>query len=423
MDPSRLVRGAVCALLVGLATGVAWAEDTTHELPPPPGGILGWGTAPAPAPAPAGAWDDEPPPPPPPPLEPDLGALPDPGALPEAPPPEPLAEPAPLPAPMDIVPAPVPVTAPRLEQSAGSCCWPRDDCGWALGPCGGRVGRTSIVLQGALVLFDALEGTLGEPRAGSLDWGRNDFDPGFGARVTLGHALTPVNRVEVRGVWYGDLTGRSTQAGAFGFSPPVGGTTAVTAATLHNTSELGSVEANWWHELCCQGKLRFSSILGARYLRLDETAFARMQAGALAPIIATVNSDVRTDLFAGQVGGAVHWLAADNLEITLSAKGLLGSMRRRIDIDDTNVFVGGVHNAQSKKTEFGWGAELEVTATHRVTRNFAATASYTLLFVNDVVRPNDAMNFSQANTGGVTARQAKSELLVHAFFLGFSLDL
>ena len=51
------------------------------------------------------------------------------------------------------------------------------------------------------------------------------------------------------------------------------------------------------------------------------------------------------------------------------------------------------------------------------------TGSYTLLFLDSVVRAQDALDFTQAATGAVQARQKTDSMLVHAVFLGVVLSL
>jgi hypothetical protein len=97
-------------------------------------------------------------------------------------------------------------------------------------------------------------------------------------------------------------------------------------------------------------------------------------------------------------------------------------MRRNIRVNDDSIFVGGPHASNNEETEFAFGGELELGLLYRITRNVGVTAGYTLLFVDGIVRPNDAMGFSQAATGAVQARQATSELLLHSVYAGLQFN-
>ncbi|MDF1702461.1 MAG: hypothetical protein P1V36_15025, partial [Planctomycetota bacterium] len=417
---------AVCLLLVLVCAPVALAADASDDLPPPP----------APAAAPTGDLPAQPAAPrideEPVELAPAEAA---PGA--EAPVPsvdvpaevveeeeiteevekDPCEWPAPATRPCDICPPPCGPTAcgeaPCGRLSKNACCWPRDDCGWAIGPCGGRRGRTEIVLEGAFTLFDDMEGLVGEAipaGANGLTWDENDYDGEFGGRITLRHAITPKDKVEARGVWYGDFAANSSQNGVLGFSPPAGGVTPAVNGTLSNTSEAMSLEVNWVREVCCKGRWRWSTILGMRYIGLDESARGDFVLGAVAPVNAFARSQVDTTLIAGQLGASGQWLVTERTEIGITGKVLLGSLYSGIDVEDDSIFVGGPHNAAATDTSFGLGGEIEVSLTHWLTRDLGLTAGYTLLFVNDVVRANQAMDFSQAGTGAVQARHSRSEL-------------
>jgi len=259
--------------------------------------------------------------------------------------------------------------------------------------------------------------------ANGLTWDGNDYDPEFGGRLTLRHAITPRDTVEARAVWYGDFDAQSSQTGVIGFSPPVGAVAPAANATLVNESEAVSFEVNWWRELCCKGRWRWSAGLGMRYIGLDESARADFTTGAGAPVAAFASSEVDSNLIAAQFGAAAHWLISPRTELGLTGKLLLGSLYSGADVADNSVFVGGAHTSAATDTTFGLGAEFEIGLLHRFSRSFAITAGYTLLFVNDVVRANDAMDFSQATTGAVQAKLDRSELLIHTLTFGLQFNL
>lgn len=326
-------------------------------------------------------------------------------------------------------PEPVPADAPRLTRcgpTQSDCCWPRDECGWALDACGARLGRTEIVVEGAFTLFDDMSGPVGTGLpAGTpaLRWDGASYDGEFGGRLTVRHAFSAKDKAELRGTWYGEFDQASNQVGAIGFTtPPVAGVLGPFPAALRTSSELYGIEGNWWRELCCKGKWRFRSVLGVRYLNLQETATLTANGVLPGGGSALAHSDVGTDFIAGQLGGDARWLATKNLEVGIGAKLMLGAKKTDAKVNDVSVLAGGAHASSSRKTEFGLGAELEVSLLRRFTRNISGTLGYTLLFMNDAVRADDAMDFSQAATGAVQTKLDGSSLLVHSFFLGVQIN-
>ncbi len=124
-----------------------------------------------------------------------------------------------------------------------------------------------------------------------------------------------------------------------------------------------------------------------------------------------------------QLGVAWFHDFTSGTEIGLSARGMLGAMDREIEVRDTNVLAGGAHSASDSETGFGWGAEVGLSITQRFTAGFAVTAGYSLQLLGETVRAHDAMDFGQAGTGAVQARQDTDLSLAHQIYLGVVLDL
>jgi hypothetical protein len=131
-----------------------------------------------------------------------------------------------------------------------------------------------------------------------------------------------------------------------------------------------------------------------------------------------VESNADNQFFGGQVAARARWEVGRNLELGVTAKGLLGAIRREVDVSDLNAFSGGLHGASSDDTEFGWGAEVEVSALWRINRCFGVTLGYQALFLGDVVRAHEGMDFSRVDTGAVQARQETDGVLIHGVFAG-----
>ena len=135
-----------------------------------------------------------------------------------------------------------------------------------------------------------------------------------------------------------------------------------------------------------------------------------------------VDSDVDNDFFGLQANVAVHIDANQCLEFYASGKGMFGVLNKDIDVSDDSIFAGGTHSAHSEDDEFVFGVDFELGFVWRITRNIGITGGYELLFLDDVQRAEDAMDFSRSNTGAVQARQEPDQLVVHSVFLGVTIN-
>jgi hypothetical protein len=401
--------------IVGLLANTAWAED-----PPPP-----------PPDQPPPPMEAPPPPdaPPPPPME-----------TPPAPPtPEErrtvidMAPPAaPAPRPMGPMVRPVPVNDP--------CCGPqpcfqcRDDCGWAIDSCGYLYGPVDLTLEGMATWFSHPDGQLGEIVAGNtdpLDWNDVDYGTTFGGRVTASYRYDAPTRIELRGTYWGTVDESSTTSGFFGATPGALGTGDLSRgvlADMETEAEMWGVELNWWGEVSCTGRTRVDVGFGLRYVRFDEEARVDFETIIGAPpgpfpvADGFVASDVQNTFFGAQVMIAAHIDASQCLEFYASGKGLFGQMNRDIDIADDSIFAGGPHSASLSDEEFVFGIDFELGLKWRITPRLAITAGYELFILDGVQRAEDAMDFSQSNSGAVQARQTPDQVVTHSLFLGLSIN-
>ena len=178
---------------------------------------------------------------------------------------------------------------------------------------------------------------------------------------------SPRERLEVRGGYLGSWDDTSRQTGAFGFSPPPGGVSPVATVDMESESELYGGELNYWHELACRGRFRFDAGIGARYVRLDETATVRgfrLPTGAGGGFL---QSEVESDFFAAQFGLAAHWDVAPRWEVSLLGKGLVGLVSTDTEVNDVSLLSGGPHAASADDGAFGWGFEVEARVLYRIT--------------------------------------------------------
>ena len=266
------------------------------------------------------------------------------------------------------------------------------------------------------------DGLLGDglpPNLQGFDWGEIKCSGALAARLTLGYRIAPCDLIELRGTWWGTRSGEDRQTGHFGFQNQNGVSPRATA-TLENESTLWSAELGWWHRIADCGCWEWRGGLGFRYLRFDEMATARDWVG-LAPT-SFLQSDVENSLYAGQLMGAWAY-APGRWAFTLSGRLFLGSMNRKVRIDEDSILSGGVKAGEAEATEFGWGVEAGFDILFRLNRCLALTAGYSFLYASEVTRANDAMDFTQAITGAVQPSTRAGSVYAHAIMLGIQVDL
>ncbi len=411
--------------------GLPAPQDEFTDFPPCP-----------PAP-PMGAHPNDPPPAP---VEPQPMPV-EPAPMPAEPPPDEVIEQ--VPTPLEIVepPPPAPIVAqPTLARRANSysglpqlggvcdpdCAQRRDDCCWPIDDCGVRYGRFELQLEGMFSVANTPQGLLGVLIPGAndqFDWDSLDYGLEIGARGTARYAVSPGKWLEGRFTWFGegwdDASGPTV--GRFGFSPGVGvpptGVSTAAPGTLSSEAEAWSGEINFVGEFECSGCWRWNLIVGARAIQFDETASVNFPNG---PIIgggpAFVNSDVENRLIGGQVGIRADWDIGRSFTMSLGVKAIMGDLTRKASVTDTSIFVGGPHASSFEQTEIVFGTDIELGIRWRVTRCISITAGYNLLFLDNVLRANDAMDFTQSQSGAVQAKDDVDQLIIHSLFAGVNFN-
>ena len=125
-----------------------------------------------------------------------------------------------------------------------------------------------------------------------------------------------------------------------------------------------------------------------------------------------------------EVMAAYRGRPSRQLSWSVSGKALLGWMNRDMTETDTSIVTGGpTTNGAREETGFSWGFELEVSALWRVMSRIGITASYTLLYLDEVSRVENALDFAQAATGSLQMKDATDSALIHAFFVGVRIDI
>lgn len=301
----------------------------------------------------------------------------------------------------------VPSTAPRLRR--------------------GKPARWYLEAEIGVGAYPDPEGIMGlDPGPGltPYSWDLNDFDGGGALRLNVGRYLRRCERLEVRGSFQG-WAEDSRQMGRFGFSSTPGGGVMVSPtseATLENKAWLLSLEVNWWKTIPAARTSRFSWGLGARVISLTDEAVAKDWVG-LAPD-AYLEGKARNTLWAGQAMGAWHLRPNSRFEFAIIGKALAGAMNRDLSEKDTSIVTGGATtDAEREETDFGWGLEGEIRAMWRPWARVGFTASYTVLFLDEVSRGHEILDFSQAATGSVQIQDVKDSVVIHTLYFGVHFDI
>jgi hypothetical protein len=312
------------------------------------------------------------------------------------------------------------------------CAQPRDaDC-WPLDECGTRYGCNEITAEGIAAMVAAPDGPFGLAVPGvaaQINYDGLDYGFAFGGRLTYRRWIAPQEAIELRGAYYGAFEDSVRSDGVFGFTgglpgPPAAGVTAPNATLLSSEADLFGGELNWWSEIECRSCTRWDFVLGAKFLKFDELVTATSWATPLIPAGGppNVESDVENLFIGGQIGGAVHRDLGAQVTLTLAAKALLGNITRKATVRDANFFAGGVHVGRTEEDDFVYGVDADVGLRFRMSPQIAVTLGYNLLFLENVLRAHDAIDFTMSSSGALQARQETDHLLVHSFFLGFNLN-
>jgi hypothetical protein len=365
-----------------------------------------------------------PPPTPPPPPSPTEG---EPGEV--MPPDEPPVTPPPTTF-IEVVPPPTP--CPTVTYEDIPCYQRRDACGWPLDCSGCRYGRFEITLEGSYAALSDPDGLLGPLAIGAaapqFDWEELEYCGSFGGRGALRYAVGPSEWLELRGTYYGLWEDDTSRVGTFGFRPGIGGAASPLTSNpvfgeLEMEAQAFGGELNYQAELLCKRCLRADILLGARYFHFEEEASVEF---ANAPILAFsgpayIKSDCTTQFVGLQAGGVFHWDVSPTFELVAIVKGFGGWVFREAAVSDRSIFAGGPHGSSVDEEALEWGAEVELGFRWRLTRWLSLNGGYNLFALDGVQRAHDAMSFTESTSGAVQAQLLEDEILIHSFFLGFTI--
>jgi hypothetical protein len=298
------------------------------------------------------------------------------------------------------------------------------------------MGRFELSLQGTYTWLPDPEHAFGIDTffPDQLRWDNLEYEPEFGGRVAARYAVGPYDKIEARFAYFGEFEDSQRQTGVFGYAPaapppPIPGVAEGVAgpftANFAMESTLWTAELNWWSEWFCDGRWRVDTVVGARAIAFDEEADVSGFDPAFNPGFPGapfVHSDTENLFLGVQAGARAHYDLNQCIELNASLKGMLGNINRKTVVSDNSVFSGGPHSGSLEEDEFVWGFEAEVGVRWRLVRWLSIEAGYSLLFLDDVQRANDALNFGASTSGAVQAQSDPDQLYAHTLFAGVTLQ-
>ncbi len=319
--------------------------------------------------------------------------------------------------------APPPILTRNASGCCGTCC-PQPCCP---DPCC-RPRGWDVTAEAGFTWFPEHTGIMGlTPPAGTatFNWGESALDTAIGGRLTIGYRWNARDRLEGRGGYSGKATAAGRQLRRqFGFSATPGAATMLSppaSTDISTESSLWNGEVNWWRQLQCRNSWRFEGIAGVRYLQYREIVQASNWTGLAAGSF--LSNTAKNTFIGAQLGGSAAWVRR-KFEAGVSVKGLLGHMQNDVRERDTAIVTGGATtDSQRETSNFGYGVEAEASILFRLTRRIGLTAAYTMLWLGNVSRAGETLDFSQAMTGSVQAGTNTESVLIHSVWAGVRVDI
>jgi hypothetical protein len=260
-----------------------------------------------------------------------------------------------------------------------------------------------------------------------LRWDDLDLPPGVALRVGAEYALNRRDRIVLRAAWHGPREDAYQQDGVIGFTTAPGAmamATPANTATVRAEAESQTGELGWWRNLDACGGWCLDAGLALRILHFHEPTQIRFTNAfpGVGAMPAQLDSLGHNLFFGIQPGVRARRTIGPRLKVFAGVKAFAGTVLQDLEVSDANLFTPGAHEVNRDRFTFGWGAEVEIGLRRPLSRCWALTASYTLVFFDGVVRGADAYDFFRSATGQIQARFEESTLLVHTLFLGATYD-
>ena len=185
-------------------------------------------------------------------------------------------------------------------------------------------------------------------------------------------------------------------------------------------SRYDSAEVNWWHHFMPRrvNYFAFSTILGLRYLQLDEDFHLSMTRGSNK---STYVIDADNRLYGGQIGGDIQWNPTDNLSWDLMAKA--GAFYNKLE---QNTNARDINNTTTLRkftrsgSNTGFLGEASLMISYQLGRYFNIHLGYQFLYLAGVsLAPRQ---FTLNNTPLLKRRLSRNgKVIMHGAFAGINI--
>lgn len=288
--------------------------------------------------------------------------------------------------------------------------------------------KWAISLEGGVTYLPSVDGPVGLPTgtgSNEFSWDGIDNEIAFAARLGVSFRPTVCDIVMFRGSLQGfwpEQTDRQTNrvlgfAPGDGMNPPV---TQTNSATLSTEAQYYGGELHWWRRVGCCENLRAHLGAGIRYLEFDEKATMDDWAQPFAGFngLPYLQSDAKNRFLGVQFGTMGEWDFCGRWTLSGSIKGMVGGIRYDTTVRDNSFFIGGEHSSSFEQTKFSYGVDVEVGIRWKASQCVSLLASWNFLFLDNVQRASDALDFTDSNSGAVQAQRNTDALVTNTLWLG-----
>ena len=288
-----------------------------------------------------------------------------------------------------------------------------------------------------VLYFDRTEGQINNSNFGSL----NNFDPGGGARITIGQRTdsTRGREFQYSGIDSAEQTLQIFQPSGLAQSQfvPIGGLAPANLQAFFNATEQSQSAETYFHSLEFNrvkwGWDVIKSYIGLRYIYVDDeyTLFSQslgLAGGSPTPAESGFFQLAATNHLIGpHIGGELYYDIG--YRWSLSGVSRLGAYLN-INTFDTNLVNNGVEfiNAEDTNTTISFTYEIGVNAKFRLTRQAQFRIGYNILFFDNLATASDNLQNDPAFGGGIplspivgSTTTDEESVLFHGLSLGFEI--
>ena len=292
-----------------------------------------------------------------------------------------------------------------------------------------------------VLYFDRTEGQINNSNFGSL----NNFDPGVGARITVGQRTdsTRGREFQYSGLDAAEQTLEVFQPTGLAQSQfvPTGGLTGGNLQAFFNATEQSQSAETYFHSLEFNrvkwGWDVIKSYVGLRYIYVDDEYTLFSQSASLVdPVTGAIAVPAESGIFqlaatnhliGPHIGGELYYDIG--YRWSLSGVSRLGAYLN-INTFDTNLVNDGTEfiNAEDTNTTISFTYEIGVNAKFRLTRQAQFRVGYNILFFDNLATASDNLLNDPAFGGGIPVSPTlgstttdEESVLFHGLSLGFEI--